>query len=102
MPRIRAFAVIRQHFDHTAGRNVSMNASLHHQLQLGLERGEAADALLDFGQAGLGDAVGGSAGLAWIVLQSEQGPDRLDFESQLPGMTNERQAAQVALAIMAA
>lgn len=59
---------------------MAVAAPVHHQFQFGFERGQTADALLDVGQTGLGDAVGRRARLARIVLQRQQGADRVDLE----------------------
>lgn len=102
MTGVRAFAVVSQDLDHSTRCDMSVAASVHHQFKFGLERVEAADALLDIGQASLGDAIGFRAGLAGVVLQCQQCADRLDFESQFPRVPNKGEATQVGLAIVAA
>jgi len=77
-------------------------ASVHHQFQIDLQSGQTADALLDLREAGFGDHVGGRARLAGIILQGEQGADRLDFKSQLPRMADEHQTAQIGVPIVTA
>ena len=64
MTMMSALAVIGEHLDHPALVDPAMAAALHHDFQLGLQRHQAADALLDLDEARLGDGVGGGAGLA--------------------------------------
>ena len=94
-----ALAVIRQHLDHAAFADLPVPAALDHVLELGFQGREAAYPLNHFDQPGLGDGVGGGARLAGIVLQGQQRPDGINLKSQLPGMANERQPAQILLAI---
>jgi len=101
MSLVRALAVVGKHLNHSTGGDVAVAAPVHHQLQFGLEGGKAANALLNLGKAGLGDAVGRGAWLARVVLKREQGANGLNLKAQLPRVANERQAAQVGLAMMA-
>jgi hypothetical protein len=95
-------AVIGQHLDHPALVDAPLAAALDHRLQLRLERGQAADALLDVAQAGLGDRIRGGARLARVVLKGQQGPDRLGLEAQLARMAGEGEAAELVRPVLAA
>jgi hypothetical protein len=99
---MNALAVIGQYFDDPALRDTAVAASFHHQFQLGLESGQAADTLLDFGEARLRDGVRACAGLAWFILQSEKCADRIDLEPQLARVVDEGQTAQIGRCIMPA
>ena len=99
MAGMPALTMVRQRFDDAAFANLSVPAACDHLLQLGLQGCEAPYPLHHFSQAGLSDGVSGSARLAGIVLQCQQCPDGLDLESQLPGMADERQPAQILIAI---
>ena len=95
MMDVQAFVVIGQDFDHAAFVDAAMAAAFRHALQFHLQRLQAGDALLHFGQAGLGDGIGRRTGLAGIVLQVEQGPDRLDLEAEFPRMADESQPPDI-------
>ena len=58
MPVMGALAVIGEDLDHAACRDVAVAAFADHQFQLGLERREAANPLLDVDKANAGDVVG--------------------------------------------
>lgn len=92
---VLALAVVGEHLDHSARGYPAVPASLDHHFQLGFEGGQATQALLDFGEPGLGDHIGRAAGLVGIVLQGDQGADRLDLEAQLAGMADKGQAMKV-------
>lgn len=73
--RVGAIAVVGQHFDDPAFADLPMPAPLHHQLKLGLQGRQAADALLDLHESGLCDRVRGGAWLRWVVLEGEERAD---------------------------
>ena len=93
--RMRALTVVSQYLDHPALIDATVAAALHHCFELRLQCKEAADPLLDLDKAGLGDRIRRSAGLVRIVLQGQQGADRIDFEAELTRMPDEDQTAQV-------
>ena len=57
--RVLALTVVGEHFDDAAGRDLAVTAPLDHRLQFRLERRQAADPLLDVGETGPGDRIGG-------------------------------------------
>jgi hypothetical protein len=83
MARMFALTVVCQHLDDAAFADLSVPAAFDHVLEFGFQGREVAYPLNHFGQPGLGDGVGGRAGLAGIVLQGQQRPDGLYLESQL-------------------
>jgi hypothetical protein len=68
---MRALAVVGENLDDAALVDAAVAAAFHHGFQLGLQRPQAADALLDLDEAGLGNGVGRGTGLVRIVLQGE-------------------------------
>jgi len=101
MARVRALAMIGQHFDNAALVDPAMAAPFNHQVQFSLQRRQAANALFDLRQASLRNAIGGRTGLRGVILQSEQRPDGFNFKPKLAGMANEHQTTEVSSVIAA-
>lgn len=72
-----------------------MPAAFGHALQFRLQGLQAGNALLHLGETGPGDGIGHRAGLAGIVLQIEQGTDRLDLEAEFARMADESEPAHI-------
>ena len=98
MLAMSALTMIGENLDDAACGDVAEAASLDHQFQLGFESRKAANPLLNFGKSRPGDAVGRCAWLVRIVLQREQGADRVNFESELARVTNENEPGHFGLA----
>ena len=96
---VGASGVIGEDFDHVAFRDLAVTAPVDHQLQLGLEGRETANSLLDVDKAGAGDGVGCRAGLIGIVLQREQGADRVNLEFEFAGVADEDEPGYVGLGV---
>ena len=90
-----AFAVIGKHFDHVAFGDMTVAASLHHDFQFRLEGEKTPDPLVHVGKPRLGDGIGFRTGALGRILEIEQRADRVDIETQFPGMPDEGQPPQV-------
>jgi hypothetical protein len=84
VPGVFASAVIGQHLGHPAFANLPMPAAFNHEFKLGLQCREVADALVDVGEARLSDGIGGSTGLAGIVLLRPLPAGSLSVETVRP------------------
>ena len=62
-----------------------------HAFKFGFQGCQAGHATFYFGELGLGDRVGCSAGLIGIVRQAEKVADRLERKAKLACMSNERE-----------
>jgi hypothetical protein len=96
---ISALGMISQNLNHPALADFPVPAPLDHLFQLGFQRRKAPYPLLDICQAPLGYGVRGRTRLAKVVLQTKEGSNGIELESQLASMPNKRQPFQIGLFI---
>ena len=99
---VQALFVVGKDFDDAAVAHAAVPAAVDHALEFLLERVQPGDALLDFFEPGGRDGVGLCAGACRMVLEVDQGADRVDVEAEFAGMADEGEAADIGLAVEAA
>ncbi len=91
MRLVQAGAVIAQHLDDAALRNLAVLAFLDHAVHLAAKRRQAGDLLVDIGEMTTRDRIDIAAGAVRLVREIEQLPDRLDSEAEIAGVADEAQ-----------
>lgn len=87
--------MVSQYFDHAAIAHGVSAALLDHTLQLGLQRRQTLDLLLDFAQLLLCNVVGRRARLVWMVGELQQFANAIEVKTQGPRVANELQALRL-------
>jgi hypothetical protein len=95
MMTVRALTVIGEDLDNSALVDASVATSFNHQFEFDLQGVQTPDSLFDLDQAGLGNAVCRRAGLMRIVLEYQQRANGINIETQLAGVPDKRETAQV-------
>ncbi len=87
--------MVRQDFDDPTLRNLSLPTLRDHALKFRFESCQARYTTFHSLELSPRDLIGGGAGLVGIVRQGQELPNCVQWEAELPAMTDERQPLDI-------
>lgn len=83
--------MIRENLDDAALGDPAAAALFHHPFKLAFQAHKPSNAVFHLPQLRLGNRVGGLARLRGVIGQAQQGADRIQRESEIASVTDERE-----------
>jgi hypothetical protein len=92
---VDTLAVVTEHLNHPAVRDPTVITGINHGHQLSLQGRQTPDHPFNIGESGSCERIRICAGLIRLCLQGEQRPDGIQPETQVPGMPDKPEPADI-------